>query len=95
MRLCAYCLVTSANHPTELFPKMKCPETFGNKGSALVAYLEATLFAAINENLLLPPVLASHLEDEVVVPVYTSYSRVLVSGVGLVRDWEDGRALLY
>lgn len=52
-----------------------------------MAYLEATLVAAINENLLLPPALASHLEDEAVVPVYTSYSRVLVTGVGLVRDW--------
>ena len=60
-----------------------------------MAYLEATLVAAVNENLLLPPVLASHLEDEVVVPVYTSYSRVLVTGVGLVRDWEDGGGLFY
>lgn len=56
-----------------------------------MAYLDAIFGVAINENLLLPPVLASHLEDEVVVPIYISYSRVLLTRVGLITDQKDGR----
>jgi hypothetical protein len=56
-----------------------------------VAYLDATFGAAINENFLLPPVLAFHVEDETVIPIYSSYSRVLLTEVGLITHQKDER----